>query len=244
MIPTTKKSASKNWWDYSMLVYGPQKMGKTWGANTWPEPLFLATEPGHKGIEAMIAECYTWDTLAATVDEAVAMCRAKKAPFKTIILDTLDSAYQLAEAKVIQETGATSIMDGKNTWGKGTKRAVSKVLSLVKELLSCGFPVILIGQEYRETMKEPDGTESTKIVPLPKQIREISGMVDVLAHLELAVKASPTGGTVTKVRKLRTQASNEYHAGDRSGVLADMIEYTFDAYKACFDRAQPKGETK
>lgn len=246
MLPTEKKKASKNWWDFSMLIYGPQKMGKTYGANTWPDPVFIATEPGHKGIEAMVAECYTWDTFVATIEEVLEACKAKKLPGKTIVLDTLDSAYRMAEARVVFETKAESIVDGKNTFGKGSNRASFKLMQQIRPLLSCGYPVVMLAQEYREVQKEPDGTESARIVPLPKPIREIAGMVDILAHLELKTKASPTGASVSQVRVLRTQASNEYHAGDRSGTLTDMIEYRFDAIKACFDRANAttRGEAK
>lgn len=239
MLPTGKRPAKTNWWDFSLAVYGPPKTGKTYGANTWPDALFLATEPGHSGIECAVAECYSWQELEARANEVIAMSEAGKLPFRTIVFDTVDAAYSLAVTQVLAETGATGISDGKNSFGKGNARARAKIMGVIRGLMALKQPLILIGQEYPVESEDADGVKRTRFMPFPKQLKEIGALVDVLCRLEAGKEISKTG-SARMIRKLRIGPSPDFFAGDRSGHLIDGMPFTFEAYKACFDNKEVK----
>ncbi|HOK47887.1 MAG TPA: AAA family ATPase, partial [Bryobacteraceae bacterium] len=64
-LPTKKTPPRANLGDYSILIYGPTKIGKTTLASQFPEALFLATEPGLNALEAYQIPITSWDGLLA-----------------------------------------------------------------------------------------------------------------------------------------------------------------------------------
>ena len=47
---------------FSMLIYGSKKIGKTTLASRFPNPYFLALEPGTKALRVRSSACPTWST--------------------------------------------------------------------------------------------------------------------------------------------------------------------------------------
>ena len=88
MLPTQKTAPKAQLSDYTVLLYGASKAGKTTFCSHAPEALFLATEPGLNALEAYQVPITCWEDLTT----ACAEIAEGKHQFKTIIIDTVDNA--------------------------------------------------------------------------------------------------------------------------------------------------------
>ena len=72
-LPDEPKIASQDLKDYMILLYGREKIGKTTWLRSFPDALFLTTEPGTKGLElyefnSENGGCTSWDVVRAAAD--------------------------------------------------------------------------------------------------------------------------------------------------------------------------------
>jgi len=85
-----------------LVIYGEPKIGKTTFASKWPDPLLIQTEDGAAGLRIpKIPEtpCQSWEELMHCLREVYNQDHDRK----TLILDTLDRAEQLAQRKVLNK---------------------------------------------------------------------------------------------------------------------------------------------
>ena len=104
--------------------------GKTTFANTWPNPLFLATEPGTHLMEAAEVEIRSWPQFLQALDEL----EYTDHPYKTVVIDTVDNLYARCTEHVCELLGGVTHVSEvpyrgwdvlKSTWTKGIHRVAS-----------------------------------------------------------------------------------------------------------------------
>lgn len=111
------------------MIQGFPGAGKTTFANTWPNPIFLATEPGTHLMEAAEVEIRSWDDFIAVLDEL----EYTNHSYVTVVVDTVDNLYARCVEKVCAELGVDHVSDApykgwdmlKQTWTKGIHRCAS-----------------------------------------------------------------------------------------------------------------------
>ena len=111
------------------MIQGFPGAGKTTFANTWPKPVFLATEPGTHLMTAAEVEIRSWADFMAVLDEL----EYTKHSFKTVVVDTVDNLYARCMETVCQDLGVQHVSDApykgwdmlKQTWTKGIHRAAA-----------------------------------------------------------------------------------------------------------------------
>ena len=91
MLPTEKTQPKTDLADFTTLVYGPTKRGKTTWCSHADGAIFLATEPGLNALNVFQVPIRTWEELLAVGNEIA----QGDHPFKTPILDTIDNAYRM-----------------------------------------------------------------------------------------------------------------------------------------------------
>lgn len=154
-----KVSVSTNINDYMIGVMAPSGFGKTTLMYQVCEKEFgsegyiifdMGTEDGVSAIEGAVAEPIpTWKKMKEVVDDIVKNKNTDYKDLKVIILDTLDAAFEIAEAFTIDSwnrenigkkdfTKATSINSVEGGFGKGMDRVIETVKKEITRLESVG----------------------------------------------------------------------------------------------------------
>ena len=121
------------------VLYGPEGIGKSTLASEFPNPLFIDTENGTSTLNIRRVICNkSWDELISIIGEI------KNDPIicKTLVIDSVDWAEQLAEDDVCQKNRVASIEA--ISFGKGYTYVgdnFSRLLKLLDELIELGINV-------------------------------------------------------------------------------------------------------
>jgi hypothetical protein len=171
--PSTKLS------EYSLLLFGEKKIGKTSFAAQFPDAMFLMFEPGGKALRIYQALVSDWPTFVAYVDEL----EESDGRFTTVVLDTVDLAYDRCFSHVCSELGIDHPNDERDygkTWGVIENEFIKQLSRLLNMV---GGTVFLSHDQLREVTHR-DGTQYDRLGPsMPKQAsRFLEGVVDIWAY--------------------------------------------------------------
>jgi len=154
-----KVSVSTNINDYMVGIMAPSGFGKTtlmyqicekeFGSDGYIV-LDMGTEDGVSAIEGVVAEPVpTWKKMKEVVDDIVKNKDSDYPDLKVVVLDTLDAAFEIAEAYTIDAwnreniskkdfTKATSINSVEGGFGKGMDRVIDTVKKEITRLEKVG----------------------------------------------------------------------------------------------------------
>ncbi len=154
-----KVSVSTNINDYMVGVMAPSGFGKTtlmyqicekeFGSDGYIV-LDMGTEDGVSAIEGVVAESVpTWKKMKEVVDDIVKNKETDYADLKVVVFDTLDAAFEIAEAYTIDAwnrenigkkdfTKSTSINSVEGGFGKGMDRVIDTVKKEIIRLEKVG----------------------------------------------------------------------------------------------------------
>ena len=154
-----KVSVSTNINDYMIGVMAPSGFGKTTLMYQVCEKEFgpegyiildMGTEDGTSAIDGVMAEPVpTWKKMKEVVDDIVKNKESDYADLKVVVLDTLDAAFEIAEAFTIDSwnrenmskkdfTKSTSINSVEGGFGKGMDRVIETVKKEIVRLEKVG----------------------------------------------------------------------------------------------------------
>lgn len=175
-------------------VYGAPFSGKTFFANSFPDPLMLNTDGNIKFIDApYIAICGTVTVegrltkrlLAYEVfTDAVAELEKKQNDFKTIVVDLLEDVYEACRVFICERQGWKHESDDSfRAWDM----VRSEFLNTLKRLMALDYEnIVLISHEDRTrdlTRKTGDKISSIKPNLADKVANKVAGMVDLVARI-------------------------------------------------------------
>lgn len=228
-----------------VVVYGPEGIGKTTFAASFPDPLFIDTEGSTFHLDVKRTDKpLTWDDLIITVQEvwkAPGLC-------KTLVIDTMDWAEQLCVSHVCKANGKTSIEAF--GYGKGYTILGETFQQLLKELdnvIQSGANVVLTAHAKMRKFEQPDETGSydrwemklsKNVAPL---VKEWADMV-LFANYKTILVADETGKKKAQGgrRVIYTTHHPCWDAKNRHG-LPDELELD---YKVIKDAIEPKTAQK
>lgn len=145
-LPTEKSIPSSSLQDYSILIYGRKKIGKSSLTAQFDRMLGLMCEPGGKAQSMYQAPCRDWKELRAKTRLFIEDKR-----FQTASIDTADFAYEFCMDYVCTKM----VMDHPSDegYGKGWKAVRTEFTDWVNELLHSGKGVIFISHIKDEEIK-------------------------------------------------------------------------------------------
>lgn len=178
-LPKGKSKPSDSILDYSMLLFGRKKIGKTTFASQYEGALFLMCEPGGRALSIRQVAVKSWQEFKGYIDLAI-----EDPETRTIIVDTADFAYEYCMDYVCEKTGMTHPSD--EGYGKGWKAVRKEFTGPIRKLLHSGKGVIFISHSKDDEFKTRKSETFNKIVSsMPGQAKDVlEGLVDIWANYD------------------------------------------------------------
>lgn len=230
-LPTTKTTPTVSLSNFTTLVYGMPKIGKSTFAAGFPDALFLDCEGGLQSLETYRVPIFTWNEFKATCTEI----QKGDHQFKTIVIDTVDQAYQRCREHVLGALGVMHESDAEI--GKGWDLVTNEFLRVLARLALLPYGLVLISHAVEKEFKTPTGKVTRRIPTLPGKVGlKVVGMADLYLYADHEITTAQKGVTSEK-RVLRTKPTSIYEAGDRTGLLPESIPMEFSAFAEAFSAA-------
>jgi hypothetical protein len=231
MLPTSPTPPKQNLSDYSILLYGPSKSGKTTTASQADGVLFLATEPGLNALTAYQQPITSWEDLLA----ACAEIAAGNHPFKTIVIDTVDLAYRFCSEHMLKKYSVEHESD--LNYGKGYALVNNEFHRVLTKLAHLPYGFVLISHAQEIEIETRTGKYTKTVPTLPDKARKIVlGLVDIILFCDIEVSRDANNQPIVR-RVIRTKPTQTYEAGDRTGRLPEVIEMDYRAFVDAFNAA-------
>lgn len=226
-LPLGPKEPNHDLNHYTILLYGREKIGKTQIFSTFPESLFFATEPGTKGLA--IAEFNSdnggvkdWDIFRRGVE----LLEADRTRYKTVVIDTVDRAYDMAldwvcDKEHIEHPGTSA--SGEADFGKSWRAVRMEFMDAIHRISQTGRGICFTSHVREEEFKDKrTGEKYNRIMPsMSGQARKIvEAIVDMFFYAEYV-----RGADGETKRILICQGDETIWAGARSGVVDHFPQF-------------------
>lgn len=190
-LPTAPKAPLLDINQFTFLLYGPPKIGKTTTFSTWPDILFLSTEPGTKGLSIYEVQTNNW----AKLREAVTALESTPDQFSAVCIDTVDRAYDYCLDYVCKQRGIEypgEDAGGKNDFGKSWKAVRAEFLEIINRIINTGRGLCLTSHASEMNFRAKSGITWDKVVPsMSKQARVIvEALVDIYFYMDYVTDAN------------------------------------------------------
>jgi hypothetical protein len=203
-------------------------LGKTTTATKFPKHLLFAFEKGYSAIPGAMAQpINTW----AEFRKALRQLKEPevKEKFETIILDTVDIAYDLCEKYICDNAkrpdggfGVDAV--GDIPFGKGYTLVAKEFDECLRSIVQLDYGLVLISHSVDKTFKDEQGREYNQIVPTlgskPRNI--VSRMCDIIGYSRAV---QDENGEVSI--KLFMRGTPRYIAGSRFKYTPDYIDFNY-----------------
>jgi len=229
-LPTTKTGIKRHLYEYSALIYGNPKIGKSTFCSEIDNALFLATEPGLNAINAFEIEITRWNDMR----DAYRLIKQGQHQFKAVIIDTIDIAYSLCAEETLEKLGIIHESDAQ--FGKAYKMINKEFEKFLNALGSLPYGLFLISHSKTKELDRKKGRH-TKIVPtLPESAQKIvDGFVDSILYFEgRMVRSNDPNTDNREERVIRTSTTRFYDAGSRLHGLPESIPLDYREFEKAF----------
>lgn len=230
-LPATITPARTDINDFSFLIYGPPKIGKTTFANGKSgKALFLATEAGLTAQDAYQIPIDSWETFR----EASKELRTSGHDFTRVVIDTVDNLYKFCVDWGNKTLGLAHQSDA--GFGKGYDTINSEFLRELTALSLQKTGLWMLSHSKEKEIKPKVGLPYTTISStMPEGARKIvNGMADLIMFADKRYDETDNG-TVEK-RVLYTQSTSLFEAGGRISFLPAIMPLDFVTFEQEFMR--------
>lgn len=177
-LPKEKSIPSDKLDDYTILLYGVKKIGKTSMLQYFKNILYLMFEPGAKALEIYQRAPKNW----AEFKEYVKLIEKDKT-FRNIAIDPVDILFKMCQKYICSKLYITHPSEGE--WGKGWQAVRDEFDEWVLgRLMNCGKGVIFVSHAKDAEIKTRVGDIYHKITStMANQAKEaIEGAIDIWCH--------------------------------------------------------------
>ncbi|WP_374387163.1 ATP-binding protein [Brevundimonas sp.] len=216
-----------------LLIYGPEKMGKTTLASEFPAPVFLQTERGESG--DLELDSFGHLTSYEQVIEAMGVLATEDHTFQTIVLDSVSALQKLIWDKVCRDSNVKSIELAGGGYGKGYIEADNLWLEVLDALNYLrndrGMAVVLVGHAIISRFDDPETQSYSRYdIDLHKRAeallkREVDAIL--LVKKDVTIKTEGKGERARAdggdTRWIYTEGKPAFTAGNRYNMPARII---------------------
>ena len=241
-LPSKKSTPVIDIRKFIFQLYGEPKVGKSTFASSFPNALFICTEPGHKFLSVYGGDYVhkNWEDIKDTLKRLF----TEKHDFQTIVFDTIDNAVDMCSRYVMKEHGIDHESD--LGYGKGWSLVKKEFKTVIDSLAARNFGLVfishakLVEREFRGVKRPYLGNSLSNTAK-----NYINGLCDFIFYAYMDDDGN---------RLLRTKATININAGDRSGKLPEILRMDFSVLYKHLDEIRkqksskgedkPKGEAK
>lgn len=200
------------------------KTGKSTFGSQLPRGLFMNFENGTNALAGIRSVPILRWTDAKKILAQLRKPQAKEM-YDTIIVDTVDIAWNLCEKFVCQRENAQTLRE--IPWGQGWGMVRQEFSEFWREITLLGFGILFIAhsKEKPTEYRDEEGNPISMVMPnigSGSATDIINGMVDIIGYLQ--VQMNPDG---TSERYLYTRSTPTVFAGSRYQYLAPKIKFGY-----------------
>ena len=221
LLDITPHKVSRDLRGYTVLFYGPPKVGKTTIASKFPNALLLAAEKGYSALAGVYAQpINNWSDFLKVVKELKDPQVQSK--FSTVVIDTADLLYDFCERYICNMEGVDAV--NKIPYGGGYTKTKKEFDDRLRQIVQMGYGLVLISHEQDKTFTNEDGTEFNKItMTLNNQAKLVTTrLCDIIAY------ARPIETDAGVKTFLFMRGTNRFDAGSRFKHTPNKIEFSYD----------------
>lgn len=229
-----------------VVLYGPEGVGKSSLAASFPSPLFIDPEGSTTELDVQrLAKPTSWQM----IEQQVEWAKSQIGTYKTLVIDTADWAEKLLSHSIASKAGKSSIEDF--GYGKGfvfLEEEFGKFLNKLSDLTELGMHVVLVAHSQIVKFEQPDEMGaydryqlklSKKVAPL---VKEWADMLLFLNYKTFSV-AADENGKKHKAQGGRRMIYTTHHpawdAKNRQG-LPDELPLEYGAIAHIFEAGVPQ----
>ncbi|MBQ6713029.1 MAG: ATP-binding protein [Selenomonadales bacterium] len=231
LLPTVKSKPKTEWENFTTLIYGAPKTGKSTLASQFDHPIFLATEAGLNSLETFNVAIDSWDKFLEVCGEIA----QGKHEFKTVVVDTVDNLFSMCSAYICKKNNIQH--ESELDWGKGWKLVKEEFARAITKLSLLPYGLLLISHAEPEEIKTRTGTITKWRPTMPRQAKE-----KVLPMCDFIFFCTIETGSEGERRFVCTKPSENWDGGDRTGKLPSKINMSYADIKKEFDKAIKGGK--
>ena len=237
LLPKQKTTVKNNLSDYSLLLWGLPKVGKSTLASQFPDALFIATESGHNALSVFKVDVHSWETFLGVCKE---MAEGKHS-FKTIIIDTMDNLWEMCRQYILDKHKIQHEAD--MPYGRAYAMVQSEFERVITKISILPYGLVMISHADTKEVQTRTGTVHKMLPSLKDRPRKfVLGMADIILFLDVQYETL-SDGTKKMRRIIRSQPSPDYTAGDRTNRLPGVMELDYtalvDAFKGEYRQPEP-----
>lgn len=229
-LPSEKSVVSVDIQKYIYLIYGEPKCGKSTLASHFEDSMFICTEPGHKFLSVYGGDHIhtSWTDIRDTVKNLL----TTKHDFKNVVIDIVDNAIELCSAYVLGKMEIEHESDA--GFGKGWSAVQKEFKMVFGALANKGLGIIFISHT-KVTDREKNGIKKPFMDNSMTKAgsKFICGLSDFIFYAYI----NDAGD-----RLLRTKATLNINAGDRSGTLPDTMPMDYKEIKKHLETYKNKNQ--
>jgi hypothetical protein len=209
------------------LFYGPWKIGKSTFCSKFENALFIGTEKGLEALDVYKMYIKNWDEFKQSIELII----NGDHDYQTIVIDTVDNAFKFCQEYIKKKFRINHASDLK--WGKGWDLLAQEFEAPFLDLSLTDYGILLTSHE-RETEINKKTMKYTKIGPsFPSAARKVIGpFVDIIGHMY--IDEVEVNGKLKERRFIEFAATPYVEAGDRTGLLPDVIPLRYAKFKKYF----------
>lgn len=174
-LPDEVNQPSDSLADYSVLIYGAKKIGKTSLCARFPDTFFMACEPGTKGLKVYTRPVRNWDEFIGYID-----LLEKDKRFKTVVVDTIDMAYEYAFSYICKKKMINHPHE-EDDYGATWKEITEAFRGAVLRLISLPKGVIFTSHDVEKEIELRDGSKIDRVQPT--MAKSAMGVVEALVDI-------------------------------------------------------------
>jgi len=246
-IPTT------NFGEFSTLIAGQPKIGKSEFCTKFDKPLILDFEEGTKGKVVYRIPIKKWIEVKQVVKQLTSDLTLKE-KYQTVCFDTVNYTFSALKQYAMDtyQEGTDKVIDtfNKIPYGGGWEILENEFKTTVNNLKRAGYGVVFVAHIKDKTYNRDLEDEYTKIVPdlTDRERNIVSAMVDFLLTagfeteiVEPAVKNKDgkivKSAVINNKRILYLRTNNNVEAGFRWANVPEKIDFDYDELKKVFEAA-------
>lgn len=221
LIPLEKRKPTNQFNQTKTLLYGINKIGKTTFCSQIPDAMFAGFEDGFRYLETAVTMIKDWETFLKLCSE---LCTTKH-PYKMLVIDIADIAYNECEKYICKREGVKLTSDV--PYGGGYKMVRDEFLRVLNKLnLEVGMGIVLTSHsKVREIKKKNEVYTMMDTSLSPSASDAICGFVDHIFYAYIDEQGN---------RVMRSKPTKYINAGDRSGRLPEIMPFDYKEFERVY----------